>query len=239
VNDAIRMNKPRTIAFIFARGGSKGLPGKNLKALAAKPLIAHAIDIAKSIKEIETVIVSTDTPQIAEVAREFGAETPFMRPPELSTDNASELLAWRHAIEMFEVERGQFDIFVSVPATAPLRNASDVQACIRCLVDHPETDLIVTGTKASRSPYFNMVKQNRDGTVEIATPSPGIVTRQQSPNLFDLTTVAYVARPNYIRSCTSLLAGNIRLVEVPPERAIDIDTPLDFEIAEFLATRKT
>jgi N-acylneuraminate cytidylyltransferase len=84
-----------------------------------------------------------------------------------------------------------------------------------------------------------MVKQNRDGTVEIATPSPGIVTRQQSPNLFDLTTVAYVARPNYIRSCTSLLAGNIRLVEVPPERAIDIDTPLDFEIAEFLATRKT
>src|SRR5437764_323228 len=94
----------RAIAFIFARGGSKGVPGKNIKPLGGKPLIAHAIDVARATPGIETVIVSTDDPAIADVARRFGAEVPFVRPAELAQDKSSEWLAWRHAIEWVRAE---------------------------------------------------------------------------------------------------------------------------------------
>jgi CMP-N-acetylneuraminic acid synthetase len=228
----------RCVAFIFARGGSKGLPGKNIKLLAGKPLIAHSIETARAIPRIETVIVSTDDESIARVARAFGAETPFLRPSELATDRAPEWLAWQHAIRWFEQHRGPFDVFVSLPATAPFRTSDDVERCLNCLLENEETDIIVTGCEASRSPYFNMVQAEQDGTVRLAIEGHAYANRQEAPKLFDMTTLAYVARPSFVISSTRVFDGKVRLVEVPPERALDIDTPLDFEMAEFLASRK-
>lgn len=229
-------SKPRAFGFIFARGGSKGLPGKNIKPLASKPLIAHAIEMGKACAYLETVIVSTDDPAIAAVAREYGAEVPFMRPDELSADNSPEWLAWQHAIRWVQANRGEFDTFVSLPATAPLRALEDVTACIDTLWADPAADAVITVRAAERSPYFNMVKLDSNGYAHpVIECSPPIMRRQDAPEVFDLTTVAYAVRPAFVFRCSSLFEGNVKAVVVPAERALDIDTAYDFRIAECMA----
>jgi CMP-N-acetylneuraminic acid synthetase len=226
----------RTICFIFARGGSKGLPGKNIKLLAGKPLIAHSIVLARSCARVETVIVSTDDPAIAEIAREWGAEVPFLRPSDLATDTSPEWLAWNHAIDWFERERGAFDVFLSLPPTSPFRDISDVDRCTDELARDPKADAVITVCKSARSPYFNMVAIGPQGYAEIVMPARGDVARRQdAPQVYDITTVAYALRPDYIRRADRLFAGAVRSVEVPAERALDIDTPHDFEVAQAIA----
>lgn len=224
----------KAVAFIFARGGSKGLPGKNVRPLCGKPMIAWAIDQAKAVKRIERVIVSTDSEEIAAVARQYGAEIPFMRPPELARDDSPEWLAWRHALNYLQSEEGLPDAMVSVPVTAPLREPGDIE---RCLDEFARggADVVVTVSTAHRSPYFNMVKRNGDGTVGLVIPPAGNVSRRQDAlPVFDMATVAYVASPEFVLTKNALFEGQVRAVEVPPERAIDIDTLLDFKIAECL-----
>ena len=223
------------LAFIFARGGSKGIPGKNITPLGGKPLIAHSIEQALSHPDIGRVVVSTDDTAIAAVARDYGAEVPFLRPAELASDTASEWLAWQHAVT-FCLETGyEFSTFISLPTTAPLRNHQDISACLdRYRIG--DVDLVLTGTPAARSPYFNMVKTNGEGLVELAVPG-AYRRRQDAPTLFDLTTVAYVSSPQFILTADSLWAGRVALVTVPRERAIDIDEPLDLYLAECLYQR--
>jgi CMP-N-acetylneuraminic acid synthetase len=114
------------VAAIFARGGSKGVPRKNLRLINGSPLIAYAIRTALGVRAVSRVVVSTDDLEIAEVARSHGAEVPFMRPAELATDEASEWHAWQHAIKTLEAASGQFDLFVSIPTVCPLRTSEDV-----------------------------------------------------------------------------------------------------------------
>jgi CMP-N-acetylneuraminic acid synthetase len=224
----------KTVAFIFARGGSKGLPGKNLRLLCGKPLIAWAIEQAKAVKRIERVIVSTDSDEIANVARQYGAETPFIRPTELATDESPEWLAWGHALKYLQSESGLPEAMVSVPVTAPLRESADIDRCIDEFA-LGEADVVVTVSGARRNPYFNMVKRNEDGSIGLAIQLSGNVSRRQdAPNVFDMATVAYVANPEFVINSKALFDGRVRAVEVPPERAIDIDTLLDFRIVEFL-----
>jgi N-acylneuraminate cytidylyltransferase len=230
----------RCIAFIFARGGSKGVPGKNVKELAGRPLIAHSIMTARACRRLETVIVSTDDPGIADVARAFGAEVPFMRPPHLATDTAPEWLAWQHAIDWFQRERGSFDAFVSLPATSPLRAVSDVDRCLDAFIDCPDTDIVITVRESERSPYFNMVRLDADGHARLVIEGAGgAFQRQDAPVVYDITTVAYVARPAFVLSAERIFAGLVRTVEVPRERSLDIDTPFDFRLAEFLMQDRT
>ena len=119
--------KKNIVALICARGGSKGLPGKNIRPLGGKPLISWAIDQAKSVSRISRVIVSTDSEEIARVARASGAEVPFIRPAELAQDSSPEWLVWRHALNFLKETEGTYpDLFVVVPATAPLRSVQDL-----------------------------------------------------------------------------------------------------------------
>lgn len=228
----------RTIAFIFARGGSKGIPRKNLQDLGGKPLLAHAVECALACPTVERVIVSTDDDEIAATARDFGAETPFMRPPELATDRAAEILAWQHALKETEARHGAFDVFLSVPTTAPLREPEDLGRVLEAFVPG-QTDFVITVTPARRSPYFNMVTIGSYGLARLAAEGDGsVATRQEAPAVFDMTTVAYAAAPEFIRSGRKLFEGRVRAVEIPSERALDLDEPLDLEIARFLYSRK-
>ena len=223
----------KTFGFIFARGGSKGLPGKNIKPLGGLPLIGHAVNAARESGLIDRIIVSTDDEEIAKTARGCGAEVPFMRPAELARDDSPEWLAWRHAVGQVE----DFDVFVSLPCTAPLRNGEDVRRCIE-LYRAGGCDMVVTTRKAERHPSFNMVTRDADGYVHVAMPLAKAVTRRQdAPEVFDMTTVAYVTSPRFIRENDSLLAGRVKAVDIPAERAVDIDTELDFAFAEFLMER--
>ncbi len=223
----------KAIAFIFARGGSKGLPGKNIRPLGGKPLIAWSIEHALSVKRIERVIVSTDSEEIAAVAREYGAEVPFIRPAELARDDSPEWLAWRHALNYLRETTGAFpEVMVSVPTTAPLRLALDIENCLD-EYEKGDVDMVITVTEAHRSPYFNMVKTNLDGTVSLVNPpQSAIARRQDAPVVYDMATVCYVAKPEFVMTNNAMFEGRVKAVQVPVERAIDIDTLMDFQVAE-------
>jgi N-acylneuraminate cytidylyltransferase len=229
----------KTIAFIFARGGSKGLPGKNIRPLGGKPLIAWSIEHAHAVKRIQRVIVSTDSEEIAAVARDYGAEVPFLRPTELAQDDSPEWFAWRHALNYVRETTGTLpEVMVSVPPTAPLRLPIDIENCLD-EYERGDADMVITVTDAHRSPYFNMVKENPDGTVELVIPSQSAFARRQDvPQVYDMTTVAYVVRPEFVMTHTAHFEGRVRAVQVPTERSIDIDTLLDFQIAECLLNSK-
>ena len=225
----------KATAFIFARGGSKGLPGKNIRPLNGKPLIVWSIEHALAVKRIVRVIVSTDSDEIAELARQYGAEVPFMRPAELAGDNSPEWLAWRHALNYLKESTGAFpEVMVSVPTTAPLRLPIDIENCLD-EYEKGNADMVITVTDAHRSPYFNMVKTNPDGSVGLVNPPQSTIARRQdAPVVYDMATVCYVANPEFVMAHNSTFEGRVKAVHVPAERAIDIDTLLDFQIAESL-----
>ena len=226
------------VAAIFARGGSKGVPRKNLRKLGNRSLLERAIDVARETRGVGRVVVSTDDEEIAESARGAGADTPFLRPSHLAADDAPEWLAWRHLVEYLRSEPGGsgIDVLVSVPTTSPLRISQDVEACLDGLLRIPEADCCITVTEAARNPYFNMVRKDQD-FFRLMIEGADVVRRQEAPDAFDITTVAYAVRADFVLQAPRLLSGKTTAVVVPRERALDIDTELDLEIAEYLWTK--
>jgi N,N'-diacetyl-8-epilegionaminate cytidylyltransferase len=222
-----------TIAFIFARGGSS-MPGKNLRPLLGRTLLARAIGVAKAVKGIDKVIVSTDSEEIAAEARAGGAEVPFLRPAELATDATAEWLVWQHAISWARAHHGERSIscFVSVPTTAPLRIPDDIENCLAAFASG-DWDAIITVRAAERNPFFNMVVLDDAGAAELANkPAERISGRQMAPPMYDMTTVAYVASPDFVMRANGLFEGRVGAVLIPKERAVDIDDEWDLVAAE-------
>lgn len=230
----------KTYGFIFARGGSKGIPHKNIRPLCGKPLIAYAIEAGIASGCVEKIIVSTDDEAIAAVARQHGAEVPFLRPSEFASDNAPEILAWQHAIRFLQDKGERFDVFVSLPATAPLRTPEDVRGCVS-LFARGECDLVVTCSEARRSPYFNMLVIDGQGNAQLActmTAGAAPVRRQDAPPVYDMVTVAYVASPTYILGGENLWRGRVKAAVINNINAIDIDEPMDWDIAELFMSKR-
>ena len=223
------------IALICARGGSKGVPNKNIKLLAGKPLIVRTIDQVRKIKKISKIIVSTDSKKISKIAKDAGADVPFIRPKHLAKDNSPEWLVWRHALIEYKKLNNNFpDVVVIIPVTSPLRNIEDLKKCIK-KYQEKKSDIVITITDANRNPYFNMVTINKKGLANLVNkPGKHITRRQDSPNVFDMTTVAYVTSPKFILKKKSIFNGKVGYVHIPKERALDIDTSFDFKIAELL-----
>ena len=221
-------------AFVFARGGSKGLPGKNLMQIGGLSLLGRAIRTALEVAEIQKVIVSTDDVAIAEEARSHGAETPFLRPAELAADASPEWASWRHAVRFLEDMGDSFDLFVSVPATAPLRQPVDISNAIGSF-KASDCDLVMSVTEAERSPYFSIVAEQPNGFLLPAIPADGPVHRRQdAPMVFDVTPVAYVTTPRHIKAAFGYYDGRVKGNYVPRDRAVDIDTEFDFEVARLM-----
>lgn len=227
---------PKYIGGIFARGGSRGVPGKNLRLLAGRSLVGRAVEAARAAGCLSEVFVSTDSEEIASEANKYGAAVPFRRPPSLATDSAPEMLAWRHAVEYYLSlgAVGPKDVLVSVPPTAPLRRPEHIAAVVaEC--EAGAWAVVVTMTEAYRNPYFNMVTQAPDGSVRIVIqPSEPIHRRQEAPVVYDLATVAYAARVDYILRHEALLVGPVGAVLVDRDSALDIDTEDDLRLAECL-----
>jgi CMP-N-acetylneuraminic acid synthetase len=218
-------------AFIFARGGSKGIPGKNIKPLKGKPLIQYSIEVALQTSGINNVFVSTDDADIAKVSRSNGAIV-IDRPIELAQDDSPEWQAWKHAISWVREQYGDFEEFISLPATSPLRSVKDVESAI-LQRSNIGADICIAITPASRSPYFNMVKQLGNNLIELVNkPTNSISRRQDAPEVFDITTVVYVANVEFIMSHDNIFDGVVTSVVVPRHRAVDIDDMYDFNFAE-------
>lgn len=221
----------RNIAFIFARGGSKGLPRKNIKLLNGKPLIQYSIETARSSNEIDDLFVSTDDREISEFVKSLGVNV-IERPNVLAADESPEWLSWQHAVTWVKNNIGEFSQFISLPTTSPLRSVEDVNLAVAKLKSS-QSDVCIAVTPASRSPYFNMVKMNDKGFIElVVAPENNVIRRQDAPEVFDITTSVYVTTPDFIMSNTGLFSGNISCVYVPKERAVDIDDIYDFMLAE-------
>ena len=223
------------IALICARGGSKGLPDKNIRPLGGKPLISWSIDIAKKVDRISKVIVSTDSEGIVKIAKKYGAEVPFIRPIELAQDNSPEWLVWKHALEYLSKNKQmKIDALVIIPPTAPLRHVDDINNCLDEF-EKGQVDIVITVSEAHRNPYFNMIVNNKDGYSSLVIkPESQVTRRQDAPVVFDMTTVDYVVRPQFLNESSSIFSGRVKSVCIPQDRAIDIDTLLDFKIAESL-----
>ena len=219
-------------AFIFARGGSKGIAKKNIIKLCGKPLLYYSIKSAMEIQSIDKIFVSTEDSRIAKVAREYGANV-INRPNELAQDDTPEWLAWQHTINWVSGQGDYFDVFLSLPTTSPLRNSDDICSALNLLDE--ETDMVTTMTPSTRNPYFNMVERSKNGYINtVIKNEKQVYRRQDASEVFDLTTVAYVSTPNYILEHDSIFSGRVRAAIIPRERAIDIDNELDLKFAEFL-----
>jgi len=224
----------RYLGLICARGGSKGVKDKNIRLVGDKPLIGISIEIAKKIKKITRILISTDSKSIAKVGEKYGAEVPFIRPASLSQDDSPEWLVWRHAIEYLESLGEIFDGLVVLPPTAPLKTKKDILSCIH-EYEVGNYDVVITASQCHRNPYFNMVERKNSGDISLVMDREKKFNRRQdSPEVFDMTTVAYVVNPEFIKEKNGIFEGKIGMVEIPVERSIDIDTELDLKIANFL-----
>ncbi|TRZ52420.1 acylneuraminate cytidylyltransferase family protein [bacterium] len=224
------------VCVIPARGGSKGLPGKNIKMFCGKPLIAHTIEHARQSKYIDRVIVSTETEEIAQISLEYGAEVPFIRPMELAGDSSSTVDVLLHAIKWLEnVDRYAFDILLLLHTTTPLRSVEDINRCIALMVEE-KADNVFSVTEAHRNPYFNMVEEGSDGFVRLVKEGC-YLTRQSAPKVYDMNASIYVWWKNVLKEGKKIFLKKTKAYVMPKERSIDIDDDLDFRIAELLRTK--
>jgi CMP-N,N'-diacetyllegionaminic acid synthase len=230
---------------ICARGGSKGIPGKNIKLLAGKPLIAHSIAAAQSLGLADRIIVSTDDQKIKTVAEEYGAEVPFLRPAELANDTIGRIAAVIHAVQAAEKHyQERYDIVMDLGNMAPLRNQEDMLGTLEMLVRTPQTDVVYTVTPAGRNPYYNMVEMTEDGYSKMSKTLPDAASsRQTAPKVYDMNDSIYAMWRDKLIEHKDMVVP-IQLVPtlrhrayiMPEERSIDIDRLIDFQLAELLMT---
>ena len=230
------MNK--ILCTICMRGGSKGVPGKNLRNLHGKPLMAYTIDQAKQSALFDHVIVSTDSVEIAETAKQYGAEVWFLRPAELATDTAPKLPVVRHALLESEKHYGhEFDILVDLDATSPLRSVQDIKSSYDQF-DAGSADILITGSPSRKNPYFNMV-EIEDGQVRKVKESQSPPARRQdSPLVYDMNASIYIWKRRALLECKTLFTDKTSLYVMPEGRSIDVDTELDWELVEFIIGKR-
>lgn len=224
------------IATICARGGSQGLPGKNIKKLCGKPLINYTIEQALACPEIDFVYISTDDQKIADVAKQAGAIVPFIRPKSLATNSAAKLPVIKHLIEWIEESGIEVDVIVDLDPTSPLRDVNDISRSIEKL-DMAES--VITGYQSDKNPYFNMVEYTNESKpfVEISKRSlTDIIRRQEASMVYSMNASVYVWKRKSFSE--SLWSGKVALYEMPRERSIDIDSPIDFKLVELLMSEK-
>ena len=222
-------------ATIHARSGSKGLRNKNFRKFCGKPLIFYSINIAKSIKRINKVIVSTDSKKIAKISKKFKSDV-CIRPKHLAHDKADIWKSWQHLMKFLKKKDQRMpDLIVDIPTTSPLRNIKDINGSINKFLKNKKSDMLLTVVEARRNPYFNMVKINKKGFLDIViSPKQHIYNRQKAPEIFDVCTLAYITTPKYILKNSHMFKGNVDYYKVDKSRSVDIDDLDDFNLAEIM-----
>lgn len=224
------------LATICCRGGSKGVPSKNIRLLNGVPLIGHTISQAQNCSAIDDLIISTDSIEIAKIAQSFGANVPFLRPDDLASDTASKWPVFIHALEYYEKMTGKsVDYLVDLDVTVPLKTSADIDAAIALARNRPDVDVVITGYEPERNPYFNMMEINKEGYAEIVKKSDRpIVRRQDAPVVYSLTPAAYVVKKSALYEFEHWSKAKCLISPMPRNRAIDIDSEFDFQLVEFI-----
>jgi CMP-N,N'-diacetyllegionaminic acid synthase len=226
------------LGHIGARKGSKGVPGKNFRLIAGKPLIDWSLDELFAHPRVDAVVVSTDDEEIYAHAVAKGALPIGLRPAHLATDTAGKWGVWQHALEASQpLLEGPVTAFLDLDCTSPLRLPADITGALD-LFTAKSPDMVMSCCEARKNPYFNLVEPDATGALHVSKPLPGgVVARQQAPTVYEHAASTYVVAPDYLRRSKGLWEGRVIPYLMPPERCVDIDTPFDFEMVEWLMTR--
>jgi len=230
---------PLCVAAICARGGSKGVPRKNLRLLHGTPLIGRAIEQALSCGIFDRVVASTDDPEMARVAEKFGAEVPFLRPAELAQDTTNKWDVFRHLVTELEAKSSRrVDVLADLDTGAALRTVEDIQGAVERLLS-TGADVCVTAYEADHNPYYNMVELDAGGLARVCIrPELPIANRQQAPAVYNLSPAIFAIRRDALWRHDHWSQCKMTLSVIPRERAVDIDTELDFRLVEALLARQ-
>lgn len=218
---------------IPARGGSRGIPHKNIKSLAGKPLIDYSIAVALELADQDHIIVSTDDPAIADVARKAGIDRPHRRPDALASDTAGTREVLLDAMDEARRRGVEFDCVVLLQPTSPFRTKTDVEACMAAY--STDIDMAVTVVEASCNPYYDCFERNAEGFLRVSKGDGLLSRRQDAPEALQLNGAVYVINPVSLAEMPIGAMMRRRPVIMPAERSIDLDTPRDWAVAEALA----
>ncbi|MEM7259795.1 MAG: acylneuraminate cytidylyltransferase family protein [Pseudomonadota bacterium] len=222
------------IGHIGAREGSRGVVGKNMLPICGRPLIDWSLDHLFKSNLIDVVVVSTDSEQMYQHAVDRGALDIGLRPAELATDTAGKWQVWQHSLQAAEARCGEASVFVDLDCTSPLRLPEDITQAV-ALFREQQPDMVMSCCEARKNPYFNLVEPDENGCLQVSKPLPGgVVARQQAPVVYEHAASTYVLAPDYLKRAGSLYEGRVIPYLMPAERCIDIDSPLDFRVVEFL-----
>lgn len=226
----------KTLVIIPARGGSKGIPHKNIKQLAGKPLICYTIDNARALVSDEDICVSTDDPEIIKVVENYGLHVPFVRPAELATDHAGTYGVLLHALNFYENQGKAYDRIVLLQNTSPFRRASQVSEAVNLYT--AEIDMVVSVKAVSANPYYNCFEEDENGYLHISKGDGKLIRRQDAPEAYEYNGAIYVINPESLKRC-SLGEFQKKVKYLMDDiSSVDLDTMTDWLYAEFLIKEK-
>lgn len=223
------INSKKVLAIIPARGGSKGVPRKNIRNLAGKPLIAWTIEEAKKSKYIDRLILSSENDEIIKTAIKYNCEVPFIRPSKLAQDDTSGIAPILHALE----EVKGFDYVISLQPTSPLRIAADIDACIEKMI-RSNSSACVSVAEPGNSPYWMYTMNDKGNMAPLIDQGSLILRRQDLPIVYSLNGAIYVAEVNWLQKSKSFLTAETVAFIMPNNRSYDIDTENDFNLCELI-----
>jgi CMP-N,N'-diacetyllegionaminic acid synthase len=239
----------KRLCSVCARGGSKGVPNKNIRPLLGKPLLIHSLDQARESGLFNCIVVSSDSNEILQLAEEWGVDHAIERPVGMATDTAAKLPVIQDCFRTAEaLSNTTFDTVVDLDATSPLRNQEDLRGAIKLLESNIETKNVITGTPARRSPYFNLIELDESGKVHLSGKRSNIkessikekiVRRQDAPPCYDMNASIYAWWRDSLLNAFHTLNPETLLYVMPEERSVDIDSEMDFRWVEFLMNEQS
>ncbi|MBC2400055.1 cytidylyltransferase domain-containing protein [Clostridium tetanomorphum] len=229
-------NNKRILAIIPARGGSKGIPRKNIKDLNGKPLIAYTIEEGIKSKYIDKLIVSTEDKEIADISKNYGAEVPYLRPEEISKDETPGIHPIIHGIEYFDKHNNNFDYVICLQCTSPFRSAYQIDEAIEKLIEK-DADSIVSVCESEVSPYW-MKKIINGKVTDFLEESTFYARRQDTPKVYRLNGAIYIAKKHILMNYKSWYTENTIPYIMDEKTSLDIDNIMDFKFAQFLIKEK-
>ncbi len=229
-------NEKKVLAVIPARGGSKRLPKKNILNLAGKPLIAWTIEEAKKSKYIDKLIVSTDSTEIAEISKKYGAEVPFIRPKELASDTASSIDVILHAINFFKNKGDTYEYIVLLQPTSPLRKVDDIDKAFEMI--NKDTKAVVSVCETEHSPLWSNTLPNDLSMKDFIKPEIKNKRSQDLPKYYRLNGAVYISDVEYLLDNNGFIGDETKAFIMPQSRSVDIDSGIDLNLAEIIIKLK-
>lgn len=226
----------KSLFLITARGGSKGIPHKNIKPLAGKPLICYAIDVARQFVDNVDICLSTDDDSIIKVAEDYGLIVPFKRPSELASDTAGSYEVILHAIDFYENKGFRYDNIVLLQPTSPFRTKDDVEGCLAKYDE--QCDMVVSVKPAAANPYYDIFEEDKEGFLMISKGNGKITRRQDAPKCYEFNGAVYVINISSLREMHMNDFKKVRFFEMSLNHSVDLDTMLDWKYAELLIQEK-